>query len=106
MSSYNKTVNGSVQSLISKNLTNAVGLDYDWKDQKIYWSDVTSDKGVISRMDFNGSNVEVIIVGARRSFQVTRTSVILYIRLLYILSMIIGISNGNGKSYIEEISEL
>lgn len=52
----------STQTLISKNLTNAVGLDYDWRDQKIYWTDVSSDKTAISRMDFNGSNIEVHVV--------------------------------------------
>ncbi len=40
-------------------LTNAIGLDYDWKEQMIYWSDVNDDK--IERAYFNGSNREAIV---------------------------------------------
>jgi len=46
-------------TLITKDLTNAVGLDYDYQEQKIYWSDVTNDIHKISRMDFNGGGIEV-----------------------------------------------
>lgn len=44
---------------IATNLSNAVALDYDWLEQKIYWTDVTSMGSVIGRMDFSGSNREV-----------------------------------------------
>lgn len=55
-------VNRSVQSLLAHNLLNAVGLDYDWLEQKIYWTDVTTEQQKISRMDFNGENMEVSIL--------------------------------------------
>jgi low-density lipoprotein receptor-related protein 1 (alpha-2-macroglobulin receptor) len=44
---------------LATNLSNAVALDYDWFEQKIYWTDVTSMGSVIGRMDFSGSNREV-----------------------------------------------
>ncbi|CAG5124929.1 unnamed protein product, partial [Candidula unifasciata] len=34
-------------------LKNSVAVDYDWKEQMIYWSDISSDKSSISRMGFN-----------------------------------------------------
>lgn len=37
-------------SLLAHNLTNVVALDYDWKTQCIYWSDVTSVGSSIKRL--------------------------------------------------------
>eukprot|EP00794_Sanderia_malayensis_P017393 gene17393-19134_t len=54
---YNlKTTDGS--SIVS-GLTNAIGLDFDWKEQAIYWSDVNDDK--IEKIHFNGSNRRVVV---------------------------------------------
>lgn len=58
---YNTSSNTSQQSLVSSSLINAVGLDYHYKHKKIYWTDVTNDVHTISRMDFNGSNIEVSV---------------------------------------------
>ena len=55
-------------------LTIAIGLDYDWKEQMVYWSDVKEDK--IERAYLNGSNRQVVIStglvapeGTRRLFR-------------------------------------
>ena len=40
-------------------LGNAVGLDFDERERKIYLSDVTRDN--ISRIDFSGKNLEVLV---------------------------------------------
>lgn len=59
--SLDVNISQTSQKLISKNLTNAVGLDYDWREKKIYWSDVTNSEHSISRMNFDGSGVQVSI---------------------------------------------
>ncbi len=46
-------------TLIAANLTNAVALDFDWKDQKIYWSDVTQQDSRISVMNMDGTEKKV-----------------------------------------------
>lgn len=50
----NPTTNQSDQTLVSKNMTNAVGLDYDWREQTMYWTDVTGDHHDISRTALSG----------------------------------------------------
>ncbi len=50
----NITLDGRNETLIVRNLTNAVALDYDWKERKIYWSDTTSTQSRIMRMDESG----------------------------------------------------
>ncbi|XP_064646344.1 low-density lipoprotein receptor-related protein 1-like isoform X2 [Lineus longissimus] len=45
----NITFEGDMQ-LVTKALSNAVALDFDWTDQMIYWSDVTSMGSNISRI--------------------------------------------------------
>lgn len=40
-------------TLLANNLTNAVALDFDWIEQYIYWSDVTSLGSTIRRMKLN-----------------------------------------------------
>ena len=46
-------------SNVVSDLTNAIGLDFDWKEQMIYWSDVNDDK--IERAHFDGTQREVIV---------------------------------------------
>lgn len=40
-------------------LNNAVALDFDYREQMIYWTDVTTQGSMIRRMHLNGSNVQV-----------------------------------------------
>ena len=42
-------------TLLVRNLTNAVALDFDWENRCIYWSDVTKSISSISRMCMNNS---------------------------------------------------
>lgn len=51
--------NQSKQALVAGTMVNAVGLDYDWRTQKIFWNDVTDDQHSISYMNFDGSNKTV-----------------------------------------------
>ncbi len=44
---------------VVSDLTNAIGIDFHWQEHVVYWSDVNDDK--IERVNFNGSNREVII---------------------------------------------
>ena len=46
-------------STIISDLTNAIGLDFDWKEKMIYWSDVNEDR--IERAFLNGTGREVIV---------------------------------------------
>uniref|UniRef100_A0A8B9N6U5 LDL receptor related protein 1 n=1 Tax=Accipiter nisus TaxID=211598 RepID=A0A8B9N6U5_9AVES len=41
----------------SQGLNNAVALDFDYREQMIYWTDVTTQGSMIRRMHINGSNV-------------------------------------------------
>ncbi|TKC46861.1 hypothetical protein EI555_015271 [Monodon monoceros] len=43
-----------------KGLNNAVALDFDYREQMIYWTDVTTQGSMIRRMHLNGSNVQVL----------------------------------------------
>lgn len=43
----------------SQGLNNAVALDFDYREQMIYWTDVTTQGSMIRRMHINGSNVQV-----------------------------------------------
>ncbi|XP_033629378.1 low-density lipoprotein receptor-related protein 1-like isoform X2 [Asterias rubens] len=54
---------GNNYNLVQAQLTNAVALDFDVQDRKVYWSDVTQQDSTISRMDINGSNTEVLHLG-------------------------------------------
>jgi len=44
---------------IIPDLTNAIGLDFDWKEQMVYWSDVNEDR--IERAFLNGTGRRVIV---------------------------------------------
>ena len=43
---------------MARDLTNAVALDFDYQEQKIYWSDVTSTASTISSMDYDKNVTE------------------------------------------------
>lgn len=43
----------------TQGLNNAVALDFDYREQMIYWTDVTTQGSMIRRMHLNGSNVQV-----------------------------------------------
>ena len=45
-------------SVRAHNLTNAVALDYDWKDQCLYWSDVTEYGSSLKRLCGNDTSEE------------------------------------------------
>ena len=40
-----------------------VGVDYDCKDKKVYWTDVTS--GSIQRSNYDGTAMEIVVSGLR-----------------------------------------
>ena len=46
-------------STIVPDLTNAIGLDFDWKEQMVYWSDVNEDR--IEKAFINGTGRKVIV---------------------------------------------
>lgn len=55
------TVDGrSKGHVLAVNLTNAVAVDYDWLEQRVYWSDITSASSRIGRVFINGTGFEVI----------------------------------------------
>uniref|UniRef100_A0A3Q4HZ43 Low density lipoprotein receptor-related protein 1Aa n=1 Tax=Neolamprologus brichardi TaxID=32507 RepID=A0A3Q4HZ43_NEOBR len=54
-------LDGSNYTLIKQGLNNAVALDFDYRQQMIYWTDVTTQGSMIRRMHINGSNVQVSI---------------------------------------------
>ena len=43
----------------------AIGVDFDWKNQRIYWTDLLTDK--IYSVKFDGSQEDVIITGGLMS---------------------------------------
>lgn len=55
-----------LSTLRAHNLTNAVALDYDWADQCIYWSDVTSLGSSIKRLCGSGDGAYQVTVNTRR----------------------------------------
>uniref|UniRef100_A0A663N6G7 Prolow-density lipoprotein receptor-related protein 1 n=1 Tax=Athene cunicularia TaxID=194338 RepID=A0A663N6G7_ATHCN len=50
-------LDGSNYTLLKQGLNNAVALDFDYREQMIYWTDVTTQGSMIRRMHINGSNV-------------------------------------------------
>ena len=58
----NISLDGDSVVLLAQRLNNAVALDFDWKERKIYWSDVTSNGSFISRMDDTGENKQVTYI--------------------------------------------
>ncbi|XP_059475497.1 low-density lipoprotein receptor-related protein 1 isoform X2 [Neocloeon triangulifer] len=54
-------LNGDI-TLLATNLTSAVALDFHWKEQCIYWSDITSHGSSIKRM-CNESVIELLPTG-------------------------------------------
>ncbi|AWP02986.1 hypothetical protein SMAX5B_014046 [Scophthalmus maximus] len=53
-------LDGSNYTLIKQGLNNAVALDFDYRQQMIYWTDVTTQGSMIRRMHINGSDVQVL----------------------------------------------
>uniref|UniRef100_A0AAQ4PNY3 EGF-like domain-containing protein n=1 Tax=Gasterosteus aculeatus aculeatus TaxID=481459 RepID=A0AAQ4PNY3_GASAC len=53
-------LDGSNYTLLKQGLNNAVALDFDYRQQMIYWTDVTTQGSMIRRMHINGSNVQVL----------------------------------------------
>ncbi|XP_008943618.1 PREDICTED: low-density lipoprotein receptor-related protein 1-like, partial [Merops nubicus] len=53
-------LDGSNYTLLKQGLNNAVALDFDYREQMIYWTDVTTQGSMIRRMHINGSNVQVL----------------------------------------------
>ncbi|XP_062842266.1 low-density lipoprotein receptor-related protein 1 isoform X2 [Trichomycterus rosablanca] len=53
-------LDGTNYTLIKQGLNNAVALDFDYREQMIYWTDVTTQGSMIRRMHINGSNVQVL----------------------------------------------
>ncbi|KAK7915952.1 hypothetical protein WMY93_011713 [Mugilogobius chulae] len=53
-------LDGSNYTLIKQGLNNAVALDFDYRQQMIYWTDVTTQGSMIRRMYMNGSDVQVL----------------------------------------------
>ncbi|CAL8335883.1 unnamed protein product [Lota lota] len=54
------SLDGSNYTLIKQGLNNAVALDFDYGEQMIYWTDVTTQGSMIRRMHINGSDVQVL----------------------------------------------
>uniref|UniRef100_A0A3Q3R0H9 EGF-like domain-containing protein n=1 Tax=Monopterus albus TaxID=43700 RepID=A0A3Q3R0H9_MONAL len=52
-------LDGSNYTLLKQGLNNAVALDFDYRQQMIYWTDVTTQGSMIRRMHINGSDVQV-----------------------------------------------
>uniref|UniRef100_A0A8C9VTS3 LDL receptor related protein 1 n=1 Tax=Scleropages formosus TaxID=113540 RepID=A0A8C9VTS3_SCLFO len=53
-------LDGTNYTLLKQGLNNAVALDFDYREQMIYWTDVTTQGSMIRRMHINGSNVQVL----------------------------------------------
>uniref|UniRef100_A0A4W5QI25 LDL receptor related protein 1 n=1 Tax=Hucho hucho TaxID=62062 RepID=A0A4W5QI25_9TELE len=53
-------LDGSNYTLLKQGLNNAVALDFDYRQQRIYWTDVTTQGSMIRRMHINGSDVQVL----------------------------------------------
>ncbi|CAJ0919748.1 unnamed protein product [Ranitomeya imitator] len=54
------SLGGTNYTLLKQGLNNAVALDFDYREQMIYWTDVTTQGSMIRRMHINGSNVQVL----------------------------------------------
>lgn len=53
------SIKGRPLGRIFTNLSNAVAVDYDWLEQRLYWSDVTPTSSHIGRGFINGTGWEV-----------------------------------------------
>ncbi|XP_075055508.1 prolow-density lipoprotein receptor-related protein 1 [Mixophyes fleayi] len=54
------SLGGNNYTLLKQGLNNAVALDFDYREEMIYWTDVTTQGSMIRRMHINGSNVQVL----------------------------------------------
>jgi integrin beta 2 len=66
-------------SEIISGLRNAIGVDFDWQEQRIYWTDVLTDK--IQRAKFDGTEIETVITGGLISAEGTITEYLTEVRL-------------------------
>ncbi|XP_078716677.1 prolow-density lipoprotein receptor-related protein 1-like isoform X3 [Lampetra fluviatilis] len=59
---YLRKVNldGSNYTLLKQGLNNAVALDFEWSEQWVYWTDVTTQGSMIRRMHMNGSDTQIL----------------------------------------------
>ena len=46
-------------STLVDGLKSAIGVDFSWEEQMVYWSDVSEDK--IERMNFNGTGRQEVV---------------------------------------------
>ena len=46
---------------IIRSLRNTIGVDFDWKGKRLYWTDVMTDK--IQRAKFDGREIETVVSG-------------------------------------------
>lgn len=53
---------------LRQGLNNAVALDFDYRQQMIYWTDVTTQGSMIRRMYINGSDVQVSAIAGREMY--------------------------------------
>ncbi|XP_022111824.1 prolow-density lipoprotein receptor-related protein 1-like [Acanthaster planci] len=56
---------GANYRLVTRELTNAVALDFDYEEDRIYWTEVTHQNSTISRMFLNGTGPEILHQGVR-----------------------------------------
>ncbi|XP_014669426.1 PREDICTED: low-density lipoprotein receptor-related protein 2-like isoform X2 [Priapulus caudatus] len=63
----NMSLDGMYYSIVKDGYKNLVALDFDWQEQKIYFSDVSMRK--IQRMNFNGSGVEELVTDNIRALE-------------------------------------
>lgn len=54
----------NIAPVLWQGLNNAVALDFDYRQQMIYWTDVTTQGSMIRRMHINGSDVQVSVVAS------------------------------------------
>uniref|UniRef100_A0AAQ5XK95 EGF-like domain-containing protein n=1 Tax=Amphiprion ocellaris TaxID=80972 RepID=A0AAQ5XK95_AMPOC len=59
-------LDGTNYTLLKQGLNNAVALDFDYRQQMIYWTDVTTQGSMIRRMHINGSDVQVSVANLER----------------------------------------
>lgn len=55
------SLNGTID-IIVKNLTHSVAIDFDYKEQKLYWTDIHSQSSTINRISMNASEDEQVEV--------------------------------------------
>ncbi|ESN93588.1 hypothetical protein HELRODRAFT_180677 [Helobdella robusta] len=62
-----KSINAASDRIILDNLVNAIALDYDWSEQFVYWSDISTQGSNISRIRVNGTGRTLLHSSTLRS---------------------------------------